>query len=75
MNTVTVRGYSTETSTAVASSLIGNVGDSKSKSITMTFTHIVLPDKKADRTDNGGIFSHATLLERFAYANRSKSVA
>lgn len=69
VNTVTVRGYSTETSTAVASSLIGNVGDSKSKSITMTFTHIVLPDKKADRTDNGGIFSHATLLERFAYAS------
>ena len=67
VDTVTVSRYSTETSTAVASSLIGNVGDSKAKSITMTFTHIVLPDKKADGTDNGGIFSHATLLERFAY--------
>lgn len=67
VDTVTVSGYSTETSTAVASSLIGNVGDSKSKSITMTFNHIVLPDKKA--ADNGGIFSHATLLERFAYAS------
>lgn len=69
VDTVTVSRYSTETSTAVASSLIGNVGDSKAKSITMTFTHIVLPDKKADGTDNGGIFSHATLLERFAYAS------
>lgn len=67
VDTVTVSGYSTETSTAVASSLIGNVGDSKSKSITMTFNHIVLPDKKA--ADNGGIFSHATLLEQFAYAS------
>ena len=69
VDTVTVSRYSTETSTAVASSLIGNVGDSKAKSITMTFTHIVLPEKKADGTDNGGIFSHATLLERFAYAS------
>ena len=69
VNTVIVSGYSTETSTAVASSLIGNVGDSKAKSITMTFTHIILPDKKADGTDNGGIFSHATLLEQFAYAS------
>ena len=69
VDTVTVSRYSTETSTAVASSLIGNVGVSKAKSITMTFTHIVLPDKKADGTDNGGIFSHATLLERFAYAS------
>lgn len=46
VNTVIVSGYSTETSTAVASSLIGNVGDSKAKSITMTFTHIILPDKR-----------------------------
>ena len=66
VDTVKVQGYD-KNSTAVASSLIGNVGDSKAKSITMTFTHIVLPDKKADGTDNGGIFSHATLLERFAY--------
>lgn len=66
VDTVNVQGYD-KNSTAVASSLIGNVGDSKAKSITMTFTHIVLPDKKADGTDNGGIFSHATLLERFAY--------
>lgn len=69
VDTVIVSGYSTETRTAVASSLIGNVGDSKAKSITMTFTHIILPDKKADGTDKGGIFSHATLLERFAYAS------
>lgn len=68
VDTVKVQGYD-KNSTAVASSLIGNVGDSKAKSITMTFTHIVLPDKKADGTDNGGIFSHATLLERFAYAS------
>lgn len=68
VDTVNVQGYD-KNSTAVASSLIGNVGDSKAKSITMTFTHIILPDKKADGTDNGGIFSHATLLERFAYAS------
>lgn len=68
VDTVKVQGYD-KNSTAVASSLIGNVGDSKAKSITMTFTHIVLPDKKADGTDNGGIFSHATLLEQFAYAS------
>ena len=51
--------------TAVASSLIGTVGSDTAKQINMTFKDIVLPDKKADGTE--GIFSHATLLESFAY--------
>lgn len=52
--------------TAVASSLIGTVGSSDAKQINLSFLNVILPDKKADGTQ--GIFSHATLLESFAYA-------
>ena len=62
---VQVTGYTP--GTPVASSLIGSVGSTQAKQINMTFQKIVLPDKRADGTENGGIFSHATLLESFTY--------
>lgn len=68
INKITTRidGKSTYTEgTAVASSLIGTVGSGTARQINMTFQNIILPDKKADGTE--GIFSHATLLESFAY--------
>lgn len=52
--------------TAVASSLIGHAGSKSAKQINLTFLNVVLPDKKAEGTS--GIFSHATLLESYAYA-------
>ena len=54
-----------EQGTAVASSLIGFVGSSTATQINLSFQKIILPDKRADGTN--GIFSHATLLESFAY--------
>lgn len=52
--------------TAVASSLIGWVGSQNARQINLSFLNVILPDKKAGGTE--GIFSHATLLEFFAYA-------
>lgn len=69
--TLNVDGISMENYTAgtpVASSLIGWVGSEKAKEVTMSFQNIVLPDKKADGTEKGGVFSHATLLEWFKYS-------
>lgn len=67
VDTVKIVADSYKNGQAVASSLIGTVGSNKAKEITMSFRNIALPDKEADGTDNGGIFSHATLLEQFAY--------
>lgn len=67
VNGITVKGYDENQGTPVASSLIGDVGTNKEQKINMSFQKIVLPDKKADGTKNGGIFSHATLLESFSY--------
>lgn len=55
--------------TAAASSLIGAVGDSTAKQISLSFEDIVLPDKKAG--GNTGIFSQATLLDRFVHDGTS----
>ena len=64
---VTVNEEQYKMGTPAASSLIGYVGSDKAREITMSFLNIKLPDKKANGTT--GIFSHATLLERFAYAD------
>lgn len=61
--------------TAVASSLIGNAGSENGHQINMGFSGIVLPDKPADATKKGGIFTHATLLESYKYAANDTSVA
>ena len=61
--------------TAVASSLIGNAGSENGHQINMGFSDIVLPDKPTDATKKEGIFTHATLLESYKYANNDTSVA
>lgn len=55
-----------------ASSLIGNVGSETGTQMNMKFSQIVLPDKTVV---NGGIFTHATLLESFQYATDGIAVA
>lgn len=45
-----------------ASSLFGNLGDEKAVMITANFQDITVPSSKTD-----GIFTHASLLESFAY--------
>ena len=67
VNNVGIKTNSYTTGKAVASSLIGDVGAASNREITMSFLEIILPDKQANGTD--GIFSHATLLERYAYAS------
>ena len=57
---------------AAASSLIGDVGGDNGKQITLSFLNIVLPDKQFG--NDGGIFSHASLLESFVH-DGSSSVA
>lgn len=61
--------------TAVASSLFGNAGSSDGHQINMSFSDIILPDKKADSDKKEGIFTHATLLESYKYADDDSSVA
>ena len=72
-----VKGLKTTTGytlgTAVASSLIGNAGSTDGHQINMSFSNIILPDKKAGGTQ--GIFTHATLLESYQYADNDTSVA
>lgn len=58
--------------TAVASSLIGNVGSENGHQINMGFSEIKLPDTTVN---NRGIFTHATLLESYKYAPNDTSVA
>lgn len=60
-----------EGGTAVASSLIGNVGSSTGKQINLSFQNISLPD---NTVENKGSFTHATLLESFEH-DGSSSVA
>ena len=67
VNGITVSDY-TE-GTAVASSLIGNVGSANAKQINLSFLNIVLPDEKVE--NDAGIFSHATLLESFVHDGTS----
>ena len=64
--------YEKNTEKKSASSLIGNVGSENGNQINMTFSEIALPDKTVV---NGGIFTHATLLESFQYAADGIAVA
>ena len=64
--------YEKNTEKRSASSLIGNVGSENGNQINMTFSEIALPDKTVA---NGGIFTHATLLESFQYAADGIAVA
>ena len=59
--------------TAAASSMIGNVGSGTSAQMNLSFLDIVLPDKAASGSE--GIFTHATLLESYSYADGDTSVA
>lgn len=69
VNKIEIKDNNYTQGTAVASSLIGNVGSTSGKQINLSFLNIVLPDKKAE---NGtGIFSHATLLESFIHDGTS----
>ena len=61
--------------TAAASSLFGNAGSEDGHQINMSFSDIVLPDKPASTNDKTGIFTHATLLESYKYADNDTSVA
>ena len=45
-----------------ATSLFGNIGDEKAEMVTANFQDITVPSSKTD-----GIFTHASLLESFAY--------
>ncbi|MBU5480535.1 hypothetical protein [Blautia sp. MSJ-19] len=70
--TLDVNGIKTQDyteQTAVASSLIGNVGSNDGKQINLSFLNITLPDMPAGGND--GIFSHATLLESFKHDGTS----
>ena len=71
MSTVSNAKYSG--GTAVASSMIGNVGLETSRQMNLSFLDIVLPDKAASSSE--GIFTHATLLESYRYADGDTSVA
>lgn len=71
-----VNGVKTNTytpGTAVASSLFGNAGSENGHQINMSFSNMTLPDKKAGGTE--GIFTHATFLESYKYADDDTSVA
>ena len=61
--------------TAVASSLFGNAGSADGHQVNMSFSDIVLPDKPVSINDKTGIFTHATLLESYKYADNDTSVA
>lgn len=59
---ITVKPDSYKTGEKAATSLFGNLGDEKAEMVTANFQDITVPSSKAD-----GIFTHASLLESFAY--------
>lgn len=61
---VTTSNYADDfgTNKIAASSLFGNLGDEKAVMVTANFQDITVPSSKTD-----GIFTHASLLESFAY--------
>ena len=67
--TLTISGVTAQEqkANAGATSLIGNVGDDKAQSITLSFSKMKLPDKK-------GRFTKATMLHSFLYASNSSAV-
>lgn len=67
---VTTSGYGENTT--AASSLIGNVGDSKATNIDLKFSEMNL--SPADKTANCTLFSHALFLESFQYSTGCRGV-
>lgn len=61
----------TKYSGKAGSSFIGDVGSESATQISLSFSGITLPDKK---TDDGGIFTRASLLNSFAYKADGTSV-
>ena len=59
---ITVKTGSYEAGEKAATSLFGNLGDEKAEMVTANFQDITVPSSKTD-----GIFTHASLLESFAY--------
>lgn len=59
---ITVKTGSYKAGEKAATSLFGNLGDEKAEMVTANFQDITVPSSKAD-----GIFTHASLLESFAY--------
>lgn len=61
----------TKYSGKAGSSFIGDVGSESATQISLSFSGVTLPDKK---TDDGGIFTRASLLNSFAYKADGTSV-
>ena len=59
---ITVKSGSYKAGEKAATSLFGNLGDEKAEMVTANFQDITVPSSKTD-----GIFTHASLLESFAY--------
>lgn len=59
---ITVKSGSYKAGEKAATSLFGNLGDEQAEMVTANFQDITVPSSKAD-----GIFTHASLLESFAY--------
>lgn len=59
---ITVKSGSYKKGEKAATSLFGNLGDEKAEMVTANFQDIAVPSSKTD-----GIFTHASLLESFAY--------
>lgn len=59
---ITVKTGSYAAGEKAATSLFGNLGDEKAEMVTANFQDITVPSSKTD-----GIFTHASLLESFAY--------
>lgn len=59
---IAVKTGSYEAGEKAATSLFGNLGDEKAEMVTANFQDITVPSSKTD-----GIFTHASLLESFAY--------
>lgn len=70
VDTVNAKNYASSGQKA-ASSLIGDVGAGDGTQISISFSNIALPDKT---TDEGGIFTKATLLNSFQYADDGVAV-
>ena len=71
VDTVSAKNYASSGQKAAASSLIGDVGSGDGTQISISFSNIALPDKT---TDKGGIFTRATLLNSFQYADDGVAV-
>ena len=70
VDTVNAKNYASSGQKA-ASSLIGDVGAGDGTQISISFSNIALQDKT---TDKGGIFTKATLLNSFQYADDGVAV-